>query len=269
MIEAQVSILTIEKYYILIKTILVDDERRLLDSLKMMLEKHCPELDIIACCQHSEEAIIQIKKMKPQLVFMDISMPGKNGFEVLNELKGLDFKIIFVTAHNEFSIRAFKYSAVDYLLKPVDEEELILAVNKVEKSIGEEPKHMDLSALLHNITPGISNQNNKICLGTLTGFQVVLVSDIVYCKAEGNYTNFYLTDKKNILVSRPIIDFDNMLSENDFLRIHKSYMVNLHHIKEYRRGDGGTVIMYSGEEIDVSRRKKDLFLEKAKSIFKI
>lgn len=253
----------------MIKAILVDDERRLLDSLKMMLEKHCPNVDIMACCQHPEDAITLIKKLRPQLVLMDISMPGKNGFEVLNELTGIDFKIIFVTAHNEFSIRAFKYSAVDYLLKPVDEEELISAVNKAEKAIREESYQIDLGALLHNLNPGISNQNNKICLGTLTGFQVVPVSDIIYCEAEGNYTNFHLLGKKKICVSRPIIDFELMLSENDFFRIHKSFMVNLHHIKEYKRGDGGAVIMDSGEEIDVSRRKKDLFLEKAKSIFKI
>lgn len=253
----------------MIKAILVDDERRLLDSLRMMLERHCPQVEILACCQSGKDAITEIKKRRPQLVLMDISMPGKNGFEVLNELVDIDFRVIFVTAHNEFSIRAFKYSAVDYLLKPVDEEELIEAVSKAEKAIAEEGKQMDLNTLLHNLSPGISNQNNKVCLGTLTGFQVVPVSDIVYCEAEGTYTNFYLLENRKICVSRPIIDFENMLSENDFFRIHKSFMVNLHHIKEYKRGDGGSVIMVSGEEIDVSRRKKDSFLEKAKSIFKI
>jgi two-component system LytT family response regulator len=187
----------------------------------------------------------------------------------LEEIGEIHFRIIFVTAHDEYSLRAFKFSAVDYLLKPVNEDELIAAVKKAEQTIlHEQTLQKSIGALVHNLKPQTKTQEQRLCLVTLTGFYVVSLADIVYCEAEGPYTNFYLLQDKKICVSRPLSDYELLLSDVDFLRVHKSFLINLHHTREYRRGEGGVVILSNGAEIDVSRRKKDVFLEKIKNIFR-
>jgi two-component system, LytTR family, response regulator len=253
----------------MIRTVLIDDESRLLSSLQTMLRTNCPMLDIVAVCRSADEGLIQIKETNPDLVFLDIAMPGKDGFTLLEEIGEIHFRIIFVTAHDEYSLRAFKFSAVDYLLKPVNEDELIAAVKKAEQTIlHEQTLQKSIGALVHNLKPQTKTQEQRLCLVTLTGFYVVSLADIVYCEAEGPYTNFYLLQDKKICVSRPLSDYELLLSDVDFLRVHKSFLINLHHTREYRRGEGGVVILSNGAEIDVSRRKKDVFLEKIKNIFR-
>jgi two-component system LytT family response regulator len=253
----------------MIKTVLIDDEARLLSSLQTMLKRNCPQLDVVALCRSADEALIKIKESDPELVFLDIAMPGKDGFALLNEIGNIRFRIIFVSAHDEYSLRAFKFSAVDYLLKPVDEDELVAAVKKAEQTIlQEQTLQKSIQALMHNLKPQANTQEKKLCLATLTGFHVVSLSDIVYCEAEGPYTNFYLLNDKKICVSRPLVDYELLLSDDDFLRVHKSFLINLHHTREYRRGEGGVVILSNDVEIYVSRRKKDTFLEKIKNVFK-
>ena len=253
----------------MIRTVLIDDETRLLSSLQTMLKRNCPQLDVVAVCRSADEALIKIKESDPELVFLDIAMPVKDGFALLNEIGDIRFRIIFVSAHDEYSLRAFKFSAVDYLLKPVDEDELMAAVKKAEQTIlQEQTLQKSIQALMHNLKPQTNTQEKKLCLATLTGFHVVSLSDIVYCEAEGPYTNFYLLNNKKICVSRPLVDYELLLSDEDFLRVHKSFLINLHHTREYRRGEGGVVILSNDAEIYVSRRKKDIFLEKVKGIFK-
>jgi two-component system LytT family response regulator len=253
----------------MIKTVLIDDEGRLLSSLQIMLKRNCPQLDVVAACRSADEALIKIKETNPELVFLDIAMPGKDGFALLNEIGNIHFRIIFVSAHDEYSLRAFKFSTVDYLLKPVDEDELVAAVKKAEQTIlQEQTLQKSIEALMHNLKPQSNTQEKKLCLATLTGFHVVSLSDIVYCEAEGPYTNFYLLNDKKICVSRPLVDYELLLSDDDFLRVHKSFLINLHHTREYRRGEGGVVILSNDVEIYVSRRKKDTFLEKIKNVFK-
>jgi two-component system LytT family response regulator len=253
----------------MIRTVLIDDESRLLSSLQTMLRTNCPMLDIVAVCRSADEGLIQIKATNPDLVFLDIAMPGKDGFTLLEEIGEIHFRIIFVTAHDEYSLRAFKFSAVDYLLKPVNEDELIAAVKKAEQTIlHEQTLQKSIGALVHNLKPQTQTQEQRLCLVTLTGFYVVSLADIVYCEAEGPYTNFYLLQDKKICVSRPLSDYELLLSDVDFLRVHKSFLINLHHTREYRRGEGGVVILSNGAGIDVSRRKKDVFLEKIKNIFR-
>jgi len=253
----------------MIRTVLIDDETRLLSSLQTMLKRNCPQLDVVALCRSADEALIKIKESDPELVFLDIAMPVKDGFALLNEIGDIRFRIIFVSAHDEYSLRAFKFSAVDYLLKPVDEDELMAAVKKAEQTIlQEQTLQKSIQALMHNLKPQTNTQEKKLCLATLTGFHVVSLSDIVYCEAEGPYTNFYLLNNKKICVSRPLVDYELLLSDEDFLRVHKSFLINLHHTREYRRGEGGVVILSNDAEIYVSRRKKDIFLEKVKGIFK-
>lgn len=253
----------------MIRTVLIDDESRLLSSLQTMLRKNCPLLDIVAVCRSADEALIKIRETNPDLVFLDIAMPGKDGFALLEEIGNIRFRIIFVTAHDQYSLRAFKFSAIDYLLKPVNEEELVAAVKKAEQTIfHEQTLQKSIEALMHNLKPRTNTQEERLCLVTLAGFFVVDLSDIIYCEAEGPYTNFYLLNDRKICVSRPLADFELLLSDVDFLRVHKSFLINLRHTREYRRGEGGVVILSNGVEIDVSRRKKDAFLEKMKDVFR-
>jgi two-component system LytT family response regulator len=253
----------------MIRTVLVDDESRLLASLQLMIRKNCPGLDIVAVCCSADEALIKIRETTPDLVFLDIAMPGKDGFSLLEEIGDIRFRVIFVTAHDEYSLRAFKFSAIDYLLKPVNEDDLIVAVRKAERTIfHEQTLQKGIEALMYNLKPQTNNQAQRLCLVTLTGFFVVSLADIIYCEAEGPYTNFYLPDNKKICVSRPLADYELLLTDVDFLRVHKSFLINLHHVREYRRGEGGEVILSNGVGIDVSRRKKETFLEKIRDIFK-
>jgi len=254
----------------MIRTILVDDEARLLSSLQTMLKRNCPQLNVIAVCRSANEALIKIREAGPDLVFLDIAMPGKDGFALLEEIGDIRFRIIFVSAHDEYSLRAFKFSAVDYLLKPINEEELVGAVKKAEQTIlPEQNLQKSIHALMHNLKPPANSQEKKLCLTTLTGFQVISLSDIIYCEAEGPYTDFYLSGGKKICVSRPLADYELLLGEDGFLRVHKSFLINLHHTREYRRGEGGVVIMSNGAEIDVSRRKKEIFLDRIRAVFKL
>ncbi|HTI92820.1 MAG TPA: response regulator [Puia sp.] len=251
----------------MIKTILVDDELRGLSSLKKLVELNCPELQVIAECRNAPQAAQAILMLKPQLVFLDISMPGKNGFDLLNELRDIHFEVIFVTAHNQYSLQAFRYSAVDYLLKPVDENLLIHAVQRAASRIDTHNVSVNIDTCLYNLRHQPSEM--KLCVTSLKGFQVIHLSDIIYCEAESSYTIFHMVNGTNIVASKSIIDYELLLEDNFFCRVHKSYLINLAHMKEYMRGEGGRVILTNGKEVEVSRRRKDDFLARVKGFFKI
>lgn len=251
-----------------IKTILVDDEPRGLSSLKKLLEFNCPEVEIIATCSSADEAVEKIKELKPQLVFLDINMPQKSGFDLLNEIDKRDFEIIFVTAHNNYMLQAFQYSAVDYLLKPVDEDLLKQAVSRAAQKSETKQEAGSLETLLHNIAQKENPAKMKLCISSLKGFQVVEIQDIIYCEANSNYTNFHFTNRPLICTSKPIHEYETLLSDQNFVRIHKSFVVNLQHVTEYIRGEGGSVVLSNGQEIEVSRRKKELLMSKMKAFFK-
>jgi two-component system, LytTR family, response regulator len=252
----------------MVKTILVDDEPRGLNSLKKMLEQNCPDVKIIAECNNAVSAVQKINLLEPQLVFLDISMPGKNGFDLLNELECPRFETIFVTAHTEYSLNAFKYSAVDYLLKPVDEDLLTEAVKRAEKRINNKETIGHIETFLYNLQKHHRPHEMKLCVPSLKGFQVVNLSDVIYCEAETNYTVFHLINKQQIIASRCIAEYESLLENTPFCRIHKSFLVNLSHIKEYQRGEGGTVILTNSMEVEVSRRKKETFITKMKEMYK-
>jgi two-component system, LytTR family, response regulator len=252
----------------MIKTILVDDELRLLSGLNKMLELHCPQLTISALCQSAEDAIEKIKAQQPNLVFLDISMPVKTAFELLSELHPIDFEIIFVTAHHQYMEQAFKFSAVDYLLKPVDEDELINAVSRAIKRIHDHNFHYSMSTFLYNLQKKPGQYDMKLCIPILKGFEVFDLPEVIYCEAEGAYTNFHLTSGRKVCASKPLIDYELLLQDKAFFRIHKSFLINANHIKQYFKGEGGTVMMSNGNEIEVSRRKKEQFLAGIKEQFK-
>ena len=256
-----------------IKTILVDDEPRGLASLQKLLELNCPAVDVVACCNSAEEAKDTITQLHPQLVFLDIAMPGKTGLDLLKDLQEINpitigFEIIFVTAHNNYMTQAFHFSAVDYILKPVDDELLIEAVKRAGKRIEEKTGGQHIETFLHNIGHRNSSQKMKLCIPSMKGFQVIDIKNIIYCEANGNYTNFHFTNHPLICASKPIHEYEELLADCNFVRIHKSFVVNLEHIKEYIRGEGGSVMMSNGHEVEVSRRKKDMLMTRMKEFYK-
>lgn len=251
-----------------IRSILIDDEPRGLTSLQKLLELNCPEVHVMQCCSNAEEAKRAIEDLHPDLVFLDIAMPGKNGFELLQELPVIDFEIIFVTAHDSFTTQALHLSAVDYLLKPVDDDLLVDAVKRAARKIEDRSGKQQIETFLHNIRHQGAEQKMKLCIPSMKGFQVVEIHDIIYCEASSNYTNFYFTNRSLICASKPIHEYETLLEDAGFVRVHKSYVVNLDHIKEYLRGEGGSLLLSGGQEIEVSRRKKELLMQRMKEHFK-
>lgn len=250
------------------RAILVDDEPDGIRTLKKLLERHCPQVSIESTCANAATARKQIEIIKPDVVFLDIQMPGQSGLDMIADLPVKNFEIIFVTAHNEYMLQALQFSAADYLLKPVDEDRLTEAVERVEKRLAEE-KHEGLNeALLHNISNKGNPVEMRLCLPTLKGFVILKLDDIFYCEAERSYTIFHIEGNKTVMVSKPLLEYETLLADTTFLRIHKSFLINLRHVKEYQRGEGGLVIMSNHAELEVSRRKKEQFLEKIKTIYK-
>jgi two-component system LytT family response regulator len=253
------------------RAILVDDEPDGIRTLQKMLERHCPHVTVVATCNGAARAKEQLELLRPDVIFLDIQMPGKSGLELLTELTESsinEFEVIFVTAHNEYMLQALQYSAADYLLKPVDEDRLIEAVQRVEKRLEAGKQEEWTETLLHNLSKAGNPSEMRLCLPTLKGFIVLKLDEIVYCEAERSYTVFHLAGNKTVTVSKSLIEYDTILKDTSFFRIHKSFLINLHHVREYQRGEGGMVIMSDNAEIEVSRRKKEQFLLKVKEIFR-
>jgi len=250
------------------KAILIDDEVDGLRTLQKMLEKHCPQVEVVGTAMNAATGNQRISQLKPDLVFLDIQMPGKTGLELLADLDTQDFEVIFVTAFNEYVLQALQFSAVDYLLKPVDEDRLIEAVSRAAKRIDEEKKGAQSDTLLHNLEKAGNPAEMRLCLPTLKGFIIVKLSEIIYCEAERSYTIFHLEGGKNLLVSKALIEYEVLLKDTTFFRVHKSFLINLLHVREYQRGEGGMVIMSDRAEIEISRRKKEAFLDQVKRVFK-
>jgi two-component system, LytTR family, response regulator len=252
-----------------IKTIIVDDERRGLLALQKIFQLHCPELEMLALCDNADEAAEKITEHGPDLVFLDIAMPGKNGFDLLRNLPSIDFELIFITAHDNYMLQAFQFSAMDYLLKPVDNELLKAAVQRATKRILEKSGRAPVETLLHNGQQWDRQPKKRLCIPSVKGFQVVLLDDIIYCEGSGNYTIFQLTGKQPLIhASKPIHEYEDLLEDSGFIRIHKSWLINMSHIKEYQRGEGGRVVLSNDFSAEVSRRKKDLFISRMKEYFK-
>jgi|SRR6218665_764415 len=250
------------------KAILIDDEADGLRTLQKMLEKHCPQVEIAGTAPNAVTGKQRIDQLKPDLVFLDIQMPGKTGLELLADLDTRNFEVIFVTAFNEYVLQALQFSAVDYLLKPVDEDRLIEAVGRAAKRIDEERNGTRSEVLLHNLEKAGSPAEMRLCLPTLKGFLIVKLSEVIYCEAERSYTIFHLEGGKNLLVSKALIEYEVLLKDTTFFRVHKSFLINLLHVREYQRGEGGMVIMSDKAGLEISRRKKEAFLDQVKRVFK-
>lgn len=239
-----------------LRTILIDDEKSSTEVFALELEMYCPRIEIVAACNSAAEGLAKITELKPDLIFLDIEMPWMNGFELLQKLDKIDFEVVFVTAYDEFAIKAFRYSAADYLLKPVNKQELISAVDEVQRRIDRLEKSDQIEALFSNLN-FLRHNIPKIALPTFDGVEFVKIDNILYCEADGSYAVVHLTDGQKILQSKTLKQVSQMLEDCNFLRIHQSYLINLAHLKRYIRGQGGMVVLDDGTELPVSRGQKD------------
>lgn len=242
----------------MIRSIVIDDEQHCVRSLLSDLQQHCPVVEVVEACSSAKEGMMAIKKLNPDLVFLDVEMPWMNGFEMLEVLGEINFSIIFTTAHDEFAAKAFRISAVDYLLKPIDANDLKAAVQKVEKKMDEGSSLNHISNLLRNMRQPSSEQ--KIALPQREGYEFVDISSIIYCTAEGAYTKIFIEEKKPMLVSRTLGDVEELLSPEIFQRIHHSTVVNVAYISQFLRTDGGSVVLKNGEKLSVSKAKKEMLM---------
>ena len=244
----------------MLKAIIIDDEPDCVKLLSLQLKMYCPQIQVIKECTDSEEGLIKIKELNPDIVFLDIEMPVMNGFQLLEKIGQINFSLVFVTAYDQFAVKAFRYSALDYLLKPIDREELQKAVKKVV-----DRKHSPLPQQLEILLQKINQPNipiQRIALPTMEGLQLVPVSSIISCSSDGNYTVFLMKGKQKIVASRPLKEVEEMLTEHSFFRVHHSYIVNMNEIDKFIKTDGGYLIMSDGSSVDVSRSKKEMLLKK-------
>jgi two-component system, LytTR family, response regulator len=243
-----------------IKTILVDDEANNLQFLQSLLKDNCPSLQVMETANSAADGLLMIQELHPQLVFMDVDMPGMTGFEVLKKLEPLSFEVIFVTAYNQYAMEAFEYNAVAYITKPIVTEKLLAAVEKAIVKIEEKKYTEHIFSLLENVQQ--KNEHDKIALPTLQGLQFVKLSQICYVESSGNYSNFLLADNTKIMVSRQLGEYEKLLPADNFVRIHDKHIINLTCIKEYIKGSGGEVILENGARLTVAARRKDELLSR-------
>ncbi len=241
------------------RAIIVDDELLVAQNLNSLLTRYCPDVDVVAMAHSAIEAERRIKENEPDLIFLDVEMPGGNGFDLLKRFSQIRFGVIFVTAFDHYAVQAIKFSAIDYLMKPIDINELVIAVRKAQEQLKSRSINQSLNILLHNMAQP-ATKLQKLSLPTLDGMTFININDILYCQSDGNYTQFHLVDGQKLLITRQIGMYEELLPEPLFCRIHRQYIINVNRVTRYVKGRGGHVVMSDGQEIDVAARKKDDFL---------
>ncbi len=243
----------------MIQSIIIDDEPSSRKTLSLMLNRHKDDIDLVDICESPLKGIESIAKYQPELVFLDIEMPVMNGFEMLKQIENINFDVIFTTAYDQYAINAIRYSALDYLLKPISSEDLFNAIETCKSAINKKKNTKKYEVLFDHLDK--KNALDKtIALSSMDGIFITRMSDIVRCEANGRYSKFYFANKETMLVSRTLKDFEELLPATDFFRIHDSNIINLSYLKKYSKGDGGTVLLNDGTELDVSRRRKEEFM---------
>lgn len=237
------------------KACIVDDEKKGRDSLQHLLEENCKDVQVVGNAESVDSAYQLINKLQPDLVFLDVEMPQGSGFELLKRFEKVNFKTIFVTAHNHYAIKAIKFAAIDYLLKPVDVDELVAAVENAKRSSGQ--LHLQYTGLFENLE---SNRTGKLAVPVKDGVAFVHPKDIIRLQADGSYTHIFTAGTK-YTASRNIKEYEDILHELRFFRAHNSHLINLEHVRHFSRVDGYFAIMSDGSSVEVARRKKDLFLQ--------
>ena len=246
----------------IIRTIIVEDEKSNRDNVAKILSEYCPKVEIVAQCASAVEGKKAIMKNQPDLVFLDVEMPGGSGFSLLESIEEIDFEVIFVTAYDHYGIKAVKFCALDYLLKPVDILELTHAIEKLEKRLTEKNENLRMKTLLANRH---SESNNlKIALPLSDKIEFIEISTILRCEGEGNYTHIHLVNGENILASKTLKEFDELLADHNFLRVHQSHLINLNEVKSYIKTDGGYIKMKDGSSVSISRQRREWVVERLK-----
>src|SRR5262245_42309913 len=243
----------------MIRTVVIEDEKPSRTMLLELLHEHCKQVSVVAEADSVKSGLTAIAEQKPELVFLDIELQSETAFEILEKLPEINFELIFTTAFDHYALKAIKFCAIDYLLKPIDLNELVIAVAKAEKRLNHEHLNKNLEALLNNLKT-CSQNNHRIALPTLEGLLFVKVSDIIYCESSGPYTHFFLKQPEKILTSKHLKEYEDLLRGYSFFRIHKSYLVNLQEIQKYVRGEGGHLIMSNGAALSVSKQRKEQFM---------
>jgi two-component system LytT family response regulator len=242
----------------MIKALIIDDENRTRELIAKMITSFGFDIEAIPAGENVQSGIKAIEEIKPDIVFLDIQMPDGTGFDVLKSVKEKNFEVVFITAHEEFAIKAIKFSALDYLLKPIDPMELKAAVEKAMKTINEKKEDSQFDALQNNIQP---NQKRRLVLKTQESVYVVELDEIIRCEADRNYTSFFLSGGKKILVSKTLKEYETLLSSHNFLRVQQSHLINLDYVDRYDKGNGGSVVMKDGSEVPLSPAKREVFFK--------
>ncbi len=242
------------------RAIIIDDEPNAVGLLALRLSQHCSQVEVIASCTNSHKGIQAILDHQPDVVFLDIEMPQLNGFQILEAVAGVPFSLVFVTAYDKFALKAFRYSAVDYLLKPIDTQELIQAVKRVEKQQKTAPEQLEY--LKQQFSSPLKTFPDRIALPYQNGVAFVDIKNILYCESDDNYTKFHLSEGQHHLATKSLREIQELLEERDFLRVHRQYLINLNHIKKFVKGEGSYVVMSNQQTIPVSRAQKDRLMER-------
>ena len=248
------------KKQIMIKAIIVDDEPYCCEALGILLERYCPQVQVTGSYHSGADALDIIREQHPQLLFLDIEMPRMNGFELLERVKDLPFELIFTTSYDQYAIKAIRFSALDYLLKPIDREELVRSIQKVEQRL-QHPSPLQLDMLFQRLQHP-AQLFSKIAIPTMEGLQMVPVDSIVHCASDSNYTILILKDRQRVVASRTLKEIEELLEGYSFIRVHHSSLVNLNEICKYIKGEGGYLVMSDGTSVNVSRSRKEGLLKK-------
>lgn len=246
----------------MIKAIIIDDEQHCIDRLKNLIANYLSnEVSIIESYTNIDDAYKGIVALQPDLVFLDVQINRETGFDLLRKIPTISFDVIFTTAFEQYAIKAFKFSAADYLLKPIDVDDLKDSIKRIKEDERKAPKDESLNLLIANIK-NIQHHTKKITVPTLNGLEFLTIQDILHCKSDVNYTTIFMKDKTKLMVAKTLKEFEGILSSYNFFRVHNSHLVNLNHIKSYHKGKGGYLILEDHTEIEVSTRRKDDFLQK-------
>ncbi|MCF8368593.1 MAG: LytTR family DNA-binding domain-containing protein [Bacteroidales bacterium] len=243
-----------------IRSFIVEDELRSQATLIKLLKEYCPQVKVIGRASSVEEAVTNINKLEPELIFLDIGLPDGDGFNVLENLSYNDFKVIFITAYDKYAIRAFEFSALHYLLKPISHIELQMAVKRF--SLLKKEENSSFEEKINILKENIQTDPQKLMLPTVNGFEIIALDEIIRLEASHNYTDCFLLNNKKILVSKPLINFETILNDLNFVRVHNKHLVNLKYVVRYFKGSGGYLKMTDNSEVSVSKSRKNDFLER-------
>lgn len=246
----------------MINAFIIDDETRSREIIKELLDKYCPEIETIGEASSGEEAYPLISSLNPKLVFLDIEMPYEDGFDFLKRFDKIPFEVVFVTAYNQYAIQAIRICALDYLLKPLSITDLKNTVERAKERILNQHAHSRYELLLQNLKRNKNAEHHKIAIPARDGLEFIDIKDIIALEADGSYTNIRMTDNRKLLSTRNLKEYEEFLPEDLFFRAHHSFIINLHHIRNYHKGEGGYVVMTDHSSIDISKRKKKEFLER-------